>query len=499
MRSWTDITNKAMLGSSKSPLNMKDTPQEIFHDFDVIDVEDKEENFLRLSSLVYQLRQAGVQPLKVDVLQLNTADDEQLPYCTGAAMSILSEIIEQEHVPFLKMWLALSRDKKQLVFPEMIPTLFEIAERRRELKSLISETCGKRGQWLASLNPEWSWLQIRHEDPAELWQNGKLDERKELVRELRIANKAQSVLLLQSAWPTEGLNEKLAFLEIVKVNPGSEDLWLESLKEKSQKVNAAIQEILKSIPDSSIVKSYKTFMSTASRLKSEKTMLGIASKTRIEIQEHISFPEELLKTGIEKLSSDKSVSDQQFIFIQLIATIPPAFWNHHLEKRTEELVKLFQKEKDTALYLPAIALAAIKFSDMEWMRAMLDHGDQTILSSSIPSLIEALPDGQKDFYARKFFNDYPHEMIRIMSEAESEVEWSVDLAKMILRFTANDIHHYSRNFYKSVAPLVPIAILGATDSLTPQEESKKSYWRNQSEELTRLLNLKKQLLQSFNA
>ena len=83
--------------------------------------------------------------------------------------------------------------------------------------------------------------------------------------------------------------------------------------------------------------------------------------------------------------------------------------------------------------------------------------------------------------------------------AETEKEWSFDLSKTILKHTADEVYQYNKNFYKTAAALVPVEILDQLDSFTPDIEQKKAYWKNQRDELARLLTIKQQTLQSFNS
>ena len=75
----------------------------------------------------------------------------------------------------------------------------------------------------------------------------------------------------------------------------------------------------------------------------------------------------------------------------------------------------------------------------------------------------------------------------------------MDLAKAILKFTASEIYQYNKHFYRQAAALIPVSILDQLDSFTPGEEQKKPYWQTQRDELARLLTIKQQILQSFNA
>jgi len=177
--------------------------------------------------------------------------------------------------------------------------------------------------------------------------------------------------------------------------------------------------------------------------------------------------------------------------------VPPSFWNDYLQLSSEAVIQLFQKEKLTALYIPALAIASIKFKDVEWAKSILDHGDDVIINSSIALLINSLPAKDRDIYARKWFKEKPREIIQVLIEHDEE--WSVDLAKSIIQYTANEVYAYNRSFYRPAATLIPLSILDSLDSFTPSEEQKKVYWKTQSDELARLLTIKQQTLQSFTA
>jgi len=497
MKLWENIINKASLGSGKEPLKSADLPEIIEQEFALSDSSDQEEDFLRFSSLVYQFRQAGWLPLNFKAITQIESENEIKSYCSLKANGALRAILEEGVIPFLKLWLKLCASREYCVAPEMIPELFEIASRRKELRKLILNVAGTRGEWLCQLNPQWNFSSPSS-DQNTIWQTGNPEERKELLRDLRASNPGEALELLKTTWATEGANEKLTYLEILRVNLSASDLtWLEGLKEKGQKVNAYILDLIKSFPTSAIVQEYSDVLKNAINIKKGKALLGMINKTDLDVKENLSIADAIFKSGIEKLSSNKNVSDNQYILVQLISSVPPSFWNDHLQLSTEAVIQLFQKEKQTALYIPALAIASIKFKVVEWAKCILDHGDDAIINSSIPLLINSLPAKDRDIYARKWFKEKPREIIQVMIEHEEE--WSVDLAKSIIQYTANEVYAYNRSFYRPAATLIPLSILDSLDSFTPSEEQKKVYWKTQSDELARLLTIKQQTLQSFNA
>jgi hypothetical protein len=497
MKSWEDIVNKALLGSEKTSLQVTDIPELITQEFDLAASGNNEDDFLRFTSLVYQFRQSGTSPLDFNAIAAAEAAAETKQYCPAQATDMLKIILEEDLPQLLQLWLDVCASRGEVVSPEMIPVLLDVTQQTRELSKTIIEVTGNRGIWLSTMNPQWNFNSPA-EDPKVVWDNGTPAQRKEVLQDLRIANAEEGRKLLESTWATEGANEKVAFLGILKTNLSANDLpWLESLKEKGQKVNNAILELLKQIPESAIVRSYRNILSEAVGIKTGKALLGVITKTVLVIDESASIPDSIFKTGIEKLSSDKKVSDHAYILVQLISSVPPEFWNQHLSKSTSEIIELIQKEKQTAFYLPAIAMAAIRFNDIEWIKSILDTADKDIIRSSVVLLMQALPDEDQDHYALKFMKESPHEIIGVM--AASDKEWSMELAKAILTETAKEVYSYNRAFYRPVIGLIPVGILNILDSFTPNEEQKKVYWKNQSDELARLLTIKLQTLQSFNA
>jgi hypothetical protein len=494
---WEEIVNKALLGSEKASLTSADLPGDIAAEFHVEESHEKEDAFLRIAALAYQFRQSGALPIKANDATLKEAAPESRPYCSEKANAILKTLMEEELLALLGFCLGLCISKQQLAYPEVIPSLLNVAERRKEFRHVILDVVGERGKWLCSLNPDWRFSSL-DTDVEKVWSDGSAEERRELLRHLRHVDPEQGRRLLESSWATEGANEKLSFLEILKTNISAADLpWLESLKEKSQKVNAAIVDVLKLIPSSDIVQEYQRVLAACMSLKSGKALLGMINKTETVINETFAFPDSIFKTGIEKLSSSKSISDAKHIIAQLMMAVPPSFLAEHVQRNPEEMIELFQKDKQTAFFLPAIALAAVRFKDKLWITKILDKADKDVVSSSIATLLSGLEGNDRDRYALKYFDEQPAEIIQLMMT--NDTEWSLDLAKVILKYTAREVYQYNKHFYRQAIAFTPAGIVNYLDSFTPPEEQKKVYWQTQRDELARLLTLKQQTLESFHA
>lgn len=495
MRAWDDIVNKALLGTEKAPPDLADLPSPAR---DLVTIEltgNREDDFMRLAALTWQFRQSGAIPMDFKTLSHSVAEPETWTYCNQEADSTLRTTLQEDLPEFLTLWLQLCHNRKQLVWPERIPRLFEITARRKNLRSIVREVCGKRGEWLSLQNPQWNYAVVA--DEKNTWETGAPDERRALLFELRTTDPEAGRKLLQSTWAAEGANEKTAFLEIMRRNLSESDLeWLESLKEKAQKVNVAVMELLKAIPASTMVRDYTTLAMSIIKIKTGKALLGLLNTEAIVIDDTIIIPENIFKTGIEKLSSTKNVSDHQFVLAQIIAFVPPSAWCTHFSKNTDETVDLFEKEKRTAFFLPALADAAVRFRAVDWARTLLKKAAPFLTNENIASLIQALPENERDGYAQEHLTGSIDEIVRIM--VENEAEWSLSFTRALFKHTASQSHQYNRPFYRWICAHIPVTILDELDNFTPDDENKKAYWKNQRDELARLLSIKQQILKSFH-
>src|SRR5688500_13294167 len=123
MKLWEDIINKATLGSQKLPLRSVEIPEIISQEYELSDSQDSEEDFLRLSTLVYQYRQGGSLPLNFQSIVQAEAESEIKSYCSSKANGVLRTILDEELIPFLKLWLKLCVSAELIVTPDLIPEL----------------------------------------------------------------------------------------------------------------------------------------------------------------------------------------------------------------------------------------------------------------------------------------------------------------------------------------------------------------------------------------
>lgn len=493
MQFWDTIINTAMMGTDKKQVSIGEVPAGLEEAATIVSENaenDREEKFLQLAALTLSYRQCGVLPLQKE-LQMIAAPAEEKAYCNAMALQVLKDIISEESIHLLKFWLQHCYDKQQIILPELVPELLAKGAEQKKLQLLIGACCGKRGEWLAIFNPAWNLSSTQTGE--ELWQTGTPEQRKEILKQTRVTDPTRAREWLQQTWTQEDVNTKTSLLELLAENACEADIpFLESLAtEKSKKVKDIAVQLLKRIPASTIVQMYEKALGLAVVIKREKALLGMMSKTTLQCRLPESIDESIYKTGIDKLSNKKELSDDEYVISQLVQAVPPSFWEKHLEMNPEQIIDLFQKDAAGKKIIPSLVNAITCFHDTKWAFYFMQHS-QVFYIDIIP-LLQAQ---QQEAYSNKFFDKYPDSIIRFATGRETE--WGIELTKNIFRYAAKNPYQYNRSFYNQYIHLVPVQVVAELERCTPPEEHLRVMWSNTSEYIINLITLKIQTIKAFN-
>ncbi len=492
MEFWNNIIQTAMLGTSKKQVRPVELNTQLEEVLKVIEESsaDKEEQFLQLTAVAYNYRQCGTVALQKPDIQIDVATSEIYPYCSETAFHVLKDILEEENIPLLSLWLEMCMKKQQVVQPVIIPQLFAKAVQQKSLRKPILFCTGNRGLWLSQFNNEWNFgIGATAE---ELWQTGTTEQRKKALEQLRITDAAKANEWLQQTWKQESANNKAEFLKIMAPTASEADVeWLESLlTDKSQKVKDELLQVLKRIPSSAIIQQYWQIMQQAISITTEKTMLGFSSKKVIHIKLPDVIDEAIFKSGIEKISSQKNITDEAFILYQLMCFIPPHFWEVHLQETPENIIALLRKNDQGKELISAIGLAAGRFKNTTWATHFLHEKGKFY-----PDLLPLVSNEEREKYLLEHFDKVPDMAINFLTNATEE--WSVSLTKKVLQHTIKNIYQYNRSFYNHNIHLFPVAIANELDAFVPTEEYHKSNWDNMKDHIRKLISLKQQTIHTF--
>ncbi len=494
MNEWQQVIQTALIGTDKQSVSINDMGEDLLPAITVItnnSAIDKEEQFLQIATVVNQYTFCGTEAIVKADISLSICEAETQPYCSANATAVLKDILHEDSNSLLEMWLQQYNNKQQIVEPALLPILFDKALQHKHLRQYASTCFGKRGKWLSQFNNEWNFANETTDE--ELWQIGTAEQRKKVLQQLRFTNASQAREWLQQTWPQENAASKQSLLEAFATNLSPDDVpWLESLtNEKSQKVKEDVLSLLQQIPSSTIVKQYIALLQESIAIKREKTMFGLSSKQVFQISLPANIEEAIFKSGIEKLSNKKEVSDDEHIVFQLLQKVPPTILESHLQLSAEDIIQWFQKDDTTVKFISALVTATVRFTDRNWAIALMQFSTAFYLD-----ILPFIPIQQQEFYSKKFFKG--HEQSIIHYATNRSTEWSLELTQLIITYTAAHHYNYYRNFYNQHIHLIPTQASSILEACTPSEAYAKSSWNNTKEYVQKLLTLKQQTLQSFN-
>jgi len=487
---WNNIVNTVLLGTGKKQLRKDDLPPALSAVADSVlgnKSLDVETQFLHLASLALNYRQSGVTALQDSSVTLEVAPDEVLPYCSPAAWQALYTAIDMGLQALILYWMEACAAAQQLAPPEFIPTLMDMSIKEKQWRNLAIMVCGKRGEWLGQFNPAWAFR--KPETTEERWQTGSLEERKQVLSSLRQDHPAQAREWLQQTWSQENAATRAELLKVLQINACEEDVpWLETLlTDKSAKVKDETWSLLKQLPTSAIIQAYWQLLQQ-SITPAKK---GLLNKKSLDISLQLPSDKRIADSGIQLLSSSKSVSDDAFILYQLTTYIPPAWWENYLQTDKKGVLSYFNNTELTQQFNQALGLAAIRFKDLEWLQLILKESKDFFKDA-----LEALPVHEQEAYALRFFEKEPQFMIRFLSERD--YEWGLPITRELFKWIAKNPYQYNRNFFDKQVQNIPLLIGGELESFTPELPAYQATWKNTTEHIKRLLTCKAAINKAFS-
>jgi hypothetical protein len=158
-----------------------------------------------------------------------------------------------EYAQGLVEWLRVAAANGLSAPARLVPPMFDLGTRRRELRSLIRQVAGTRGGWLARQRKTWNWVVEEAAVPDEAWDEGSAAERLAWLRQTREADPARAVAAITDEWGAESPDGREAIVTMVAEHPLPEDEeWLETMamKDRRQATRQAAVAALLAIPES---------------------------------------------------------------------------------------------------------------------------------------------------------------------------------------------------------------------------------------------------------
>lgn len=528
MEFWEQITKASLLGTARHTITELPLPAAIKQSVGEWESTDKEENFLKIAALVMNYTNAGKEFPQIQASLPKPSEPETLTLCSREATEVLRRIIYDKQEDLLELFLHQLARNNQRISEELLPELLDTGKEHPELKPVLLKVIGKRGEWLANLNPDWAYLSSITTEDA--WHTGKLEERKEVLEKIRRQDPAKAREWIQEVWKTENANTKAALLQVFVYNlsMADEPMLEEMLTDKSQKVREVASKLLYQLAGSMLIS--RIWEETKSWVVLKKSGSLLSKKTRLELHIPKPLPDILIHSGIEpnrdkflkEFTSKNPIqkwavngcTETEIWVYQVMSVIPPSWWPEHLKIDTATFVG-FLLNNDYSKFLPALFGASLLHKDIPFANVLLKvfadisklfkpaKADAEVVGLKY-ELINILPD--KQTYLEDLLNLLDNDNYLFYSYLQIfDYEWPMPVAikamkKIAEKCSSNQYYYYyydARQVQK-LSHYLPVQVLRDWPSLEPSGEIGKARWQQATALLLNSLDLKKRVNEVFS-
>ena len=368
-------------------------------------------------------RRAGLRPAPAAAPPDRAAEDARPPLPTPARRRLAMLLTDRpgtgggrrgtapDLMELLPQWLAGANEQGYAAPPELLPALLDAARGRTDLRPQALTFAGPRALWLARLNPDWKFA-LRSapgggaslpapEDTADvqrLWEEGLFAERVALLSAVRAHSPVAARKLLATTWSTERAEDRLMFLDSLRVGlaDADEPFLEQALSDRSRNVRATAAELLSALPGSAL----------AARMASRAASCVAVDRTQAPATITVEAPHEC-DAGMERdgvvAKPPTGRGERSWWLGQLVESTPLGCWPARLGGRApEEIVALPVADDWRGELHAAWCRAAVRQRDAIWSRALLgtpaspDAGGPGAVSlSERAKLLGALPDAER--------------------------------------------------------------------------------------------------------
>ncbi len=384
-----------------------------------------------------------------------------------------------------------------------ITLLSDFTNYPQHIQAKIALCLGKKGRMLL---PFYSDFQAEETQPdAQIWEEGKLKERRLVFQKLRQQNPAEAIALLEKTWQTETLPEKKAFLEeIAKTLVSSDIAFLENLwlmfafKSQEKKAHKEIRWLLTGLlmrfTTSNVYQQLTNELKTYVQAEKSKGVLGWVGKTELSFalptSDDAFFNAQSMEERWGLLTPkdyDNLPSAHTYWLSNLLEIIPMNFWENVLQKNTEEVVKYWQQDlychsidrKKYPFLQKALIQNALHFGNQHLASVLCQQKDWVNFASVLPLLSQA--EREKLILQHKVHTDAF--ILNTCFEGTQEI-WSIHFSKEIIKACHELIFKRSGYISEALIALLSahlhpssIAFLESLDTSIGQHQHLRLHWQ----------------------
>ncbi len=344
---WQDLISTALIGTQRhqNEISINSSSENLNSLLTQINSSnDTEQKLLSLATTLSVYQKIGQLPSKTTLNKLEPADLDDLPVCK-AAYAVLLQTLGGKHRNVFPEAINLLAKLGKRVPPDMLFPLLEYGKVLEDSHPIIRQIIGKRGQWLASLNPNWEYAQqlnLTENKVEEIWKTGTQHDRTTLLETLRKNNPKQARELLLTSWQKEPANIRVKLISFLKTNLSDDDeTFLEAaLDDRSKEVRIEAKRLLAHLPNSQFQARIQQCARSFVQLKTQKKRTFIDVEIPPITKELVrDFPYiedqngkgSFLNSLFIQIVPDFWCKEWNISWLELMDLIKTSDWQHHLE------------------------------------------------------------------------------------------------------------------------------------------------------------------------
>lgn len=326
------LTTAALLGTGRMTA-FPTAPHEVLEEaWPELPVADGPRAVLQAAALEVTARRAGYQPISGVDLPEPAVEGDMRPV-PPVGVAAVHRMLAGEYAEGLVEWLRVASANGLSAPARLLPPIFDLGTRRRELRSLIRQVGGTRGVWLARQQKAWSWVVEEVVVPDEAWDEGSPAERLAWLRQTRAADPERAMAAIAAEWKGEAPDGREAIVAMVAEHPLPDDEdWLESLalKDRRQATRQAAVAALLAIPESA----FRTrVLERAGKLLH---VVGRGKKRILKLEPPKEFDQSWAADDIRE-KGPQGTGEKAWWSRQILAQVPLSAWPDLLKLEAKEL------------------------------------------------------------------------------------------------------------------------------------------------------------------
>ena len=440
MEAWKTLVANALVGTERQTPQPPRAEGALKQLVNQLDWTQPEKAVLEAAGAIALHQQISQCPAKKNWTLVEPCSLEELPVVGPAIANHLDTAIST-YPKVLPELLSLIAKAGQRIPDRQLPKLLQVGQQNSALQPDIAAVVGKRGQWLAEQEPDWSfaWIggdrELSPESPQwqDIWKNGRHNERVLLFQRWRENNPNAAREAVEAIWSTElaqDRNDRAAFVELLKTNLTiADEPFLEAaLDDRSKVVRLAAANLLTCLPKSRLCQRMVERVQTFIQL----TSIGEGIRLSIGVTLPEEYKPEWKRDGILK-KSPTNYDYPGWWARQILMATPLNFWGEVTLMVTSIQYSTFYER----MFVTSCGVAAHRQRRADWAEALLRtfHTSSVGMDSTLRSqLLALLTTEQQEQWLREQLPNNPseEEAIQWLTKVVCSVRpWTLDFSKLI--------------------------------------------------------------------